>query len=157
MHSHNGFSLIELMVVIAIIAIIAGIGVPSFRTLTLDSRLNSTANQLLGALRLARSEAITLRSNITVCAANTSNSACASGTDWSGGMLLLNGTEVIRVIPAAASGLTITSSHNSAAFRANGTLSPASLVLTIGEAERSKSHAVKVNAIGQACSGSACP
>lgn len=158
MQLRNGFSLIELMVVISIIAIIAGIGAPSFRNLTLDNRLSSTANNLLGSLRIARSEAATQRTGITVCAANTDKTACADpdSTDWTAGAMLMRGNEVIRVIPAAASGLTIASSHAKVEFRPNGTITP-TLVLTISEAERSKTHQVKVNAIGQACSGSACP
>jgi type II secretion system protein H len=156
MQSRNGFSLIELMVVIAIIAIIAGIGAPSFRNLTLDNRLSSTANNLLGSLRIARSEAVTQRTAITVCATNTDNTDCADSANWTAGALLMRGSEVIRVIPGAASGLTIASSHAEVEFRPNGTITP-TLLLTISEAERSKTHQVKVNAIGQACSGSACP
>ncbi|CAD5379882.1 Type II secretion system protein GspH [Pseudomonas sp. OF001] len=158
MQSRNGFSLIELMVVIAIIAIIAGIGIPSFRSITLDSRLNSTANQFLGALLLARSEAITQRTSIRVCAANADNKTCATQTDWTNGTLLVreSDSEVIRVIPAAT-GLTIQSTQSSVLFRPNGTITPTPLTLTLTEAERSKSHQVRVNAIGQACSGSACP
>lgn len=160
MQSHNGFSLIELMVVIGIIAILASIGVPSFRNMTLDSRLSSTANHLLGGLQLARSEAVTQRTNIKICAANTTNTACANSNEWTAGALLMRGADVIRVIPAAATGLTITSSRNDVEYRPDGTISPANgtqtLVLTISEAERNRTHLLKVNAIGQACSGSAC-
>ena len=53
-----GFSLVELMVVIAVIAIFAGIATPSFRDMIASQRLNSASSALNESLWLARSEAI---------------------------------------------------------------------------------------------------
>lgn len=54
----NGFSLIELMVVVAIAGILLGLGVSSFNTMLATTRTRSTAESILSGLRLARSEAI---------------------------------------------------------------------------------------------------
>lgn len=53
-----GFSLVELMVVVAIAAILMGMAAPSFRELIQNQRLTTSANNLFAAINLARSEAI---------------------------------------------------------------------------------------------------
>lgn len=54
----NGFSLIELMVVISIAVILLGIGVPNFTGLVRSHQVSTTANDLVAAINLARAEAI---------------------------------------------------------------------------------------------------
>ncbi len=54
----HGFSVIELLVVLAIAAILLGIGVPSFRILLQNQQMTTTVNELFAAINLTRSEAI---------------------------------------------------------------------------------------------------
>lgn len=53
-----GFTLLELMVTIAIVAILAAFAIPSFTTMVANSRLGGAANTLQAALLKARSEAL---------------------------------------------------------------------------------------------------
>lgn len=140
MNSSKGFSLIELIIVVVIIGIIATIGVPSYQGMMERGRITSASNNLLGAMQLARSEAATRRTNVTVCASGGQN-AC-SGNDWStGGLVITSDGEVIRLIPAtedvAIAGAAIT-------FRSDGTPT-ASGTVTVDS-----THSVSVNAIGHA-------
>lgn len=67
MHYNRGFTLIELMIVIAIFALILSFGIPQYNTLVMNGRISSKTNELQGLLQLARSEAVTNRVQTLVC------------------------------------------------------------------------------------------
>lgn len=54
----QGFTLIELLFVVAIIAITLAIGLPNFKSIIDNNRLTASANDMVAALQLARSESI---------------------------------------------------------------------------------------------------
>lgn len=66
----NGFSLIELIVTLAIVAIVMMIGVPNFNSAIQNSRLTTTANELVTGFHLARSESVKRNQNVVVSAIN---------------------------------------------------------------------------------------
>lgn len=63
---NSGFTLIELMVTLAVAAIVLTIGIPSFQELVNNNRLTTGTNQLVTALNLARSEAVKRGVQVTV-------------------------------------------------------------------------------------------
>ena len=63
----KGFTLIELMVTLAVLAILATVGIPSFQRLAAEYRVSSQANATQAALQFARSEALKRRSDVVVC------------------------------------------------------------------------------------------
>ena len=69
----SGFTLIELMVTIAVLAIIVSIAAPSISTQLANQRVKSTAATLANALKEAKSESIIRRQNVTLSYNNTSN------------------------------------------------------------------------------------
>lgn len=77
----KGFTLIELMVTVAVVGILAVVGVPAMAGLINANRINSASDNLTAALQLARSEAIRRGTSVTVCASNDGQ-ACASTTSW---------------------------------------------------------------------------
>jgi len=98
MSRQTGFTLTELMVVVAIVAILLGIGVPSYRYISNSYRMSAEVNGLLGDLQYARSEAIKEGQTVTTCV-STNGTACTGGTAWAGGWIVIsdqNGT-VLRV------------------------------------------------------------
>ena len=77
----RGFTLVELMVTLAVVVILTAIAIPSFRNLTLSNRLTTTANSIVGALRTARMEAVKRNASVQFC----SNDADSNGGDDLGG------------------------------------------------------------------------
>jgi type IV fimbrial biogenesis protein FimT len=74
-----GFTLMELMVTIAIAGILLGVAIPSFTSLISSNRLTTYANELVTALNFARSEAIKRGQPVTI-----KHNGNTSG-DWSSG------------------------------------------------------------------------
>lgn len=68
MRSSRGFTLIELMITVAILAILLGVGVPSFVDYIRNSRTSTQVNELATALGFARSEAIARGVPVSVAA-----------------------------------------------------------------------------------------
>jgi type IV fimbrial biogenesis protein FimT len=77
--SRSGFTIIELMVVVAIAAILAAVAAPSFSTFIDNQRLRNASFDLVSDLLVARSEALKRQSIVVVTPTST------AGTDWSGG------------------------------------------------------------------------
>ena len=74
MSKRNGFTLIELMVTVAVAAILLTVAVPSFRDFIMNNRLVSAANEFTSAINLARSTAISQQRNTFITS--------GAGTDW---------------------------------------------------------------------------
>ena len=62
-----GFTLLELMVVLAIAGILMAVGIPAMRDFIRNGRITSAANDVMAALHFARSEAIKRRLDVTLC------------------------------------------------------------------------------------------
>jgi type IV fimbrial biogenesis protein FimT len=66
MHNHQGISLIEILVTIAIGIILVSAGLPSMTSWVNASQMNSRASSLATVLRAARGEALTRNNTVTV-------------------------------------------------------------------------------------------
>lgn len=100
MNRNSGFTLIELMVTLAVAVIIATIAVPNFKLLIQDNRTVTQTNALISALNLARSEAIKRGGNVSVCRTGTSYAAgfdVRVGADCGAGALIRRFDELRRM------------------------------------------------------------
>ena len=86
--TERGFSLLEVMVVVAILAILAALAGPSFTPMIELWRVRSATEDLQSSLYFARSEAIKRGGGISV--------AAKDGADWSSGWQVKSGTDVVQ-------------------------------------------------------------
>lgn len=98
----KGFTMIELMITITLVAIVAAIAVPSFSNMISQNRLTSFSNEFVSTIALARNEALTRRAEVSI-------SPKDGGTKWdSGWQITVGDTKLGEVL--AATNMNITGS-----------------------------------------------
>lgn len=129
----GGFTIIEAMVTIAILAIVTAIAVPGMTAFLASNRLSSSANETLGAMMLARSEALRTARQVVVCKSSDSSS-CSAGASWADGWIVFvdedasgarNGSEAVLRAGGAAKGVSASGEagvENAVIYTARGSL-----------------------------------
>lgn len=82
--AESGFTLPELMIVLAVAGVLAALAVPSFQSLTQSQQIKNASFELFSSLSLARSEAIKRNANVTV--------APVVAGDWGQGWTITSAT-----------------------------------------------------------------
>jgi len=98
---NTGFTLIEAMITIAVLGILLSIAVPSFSKMIERNRLSSGTNEFIGALRLARSEAVTRSIPMTICVSNNGTSCSTTLDDYAKGWVIFSDCNKDGVITTA--------------------------------------------------------
>ena len=83
-----GFSMLELMVVVAIVGIVTIAAVPTLRSVSANNKIAAHYNKFVGNLQYARSEAVSRNAFVTVCGTDEINDAeptCDANADWHDG------------------------------------------------------------------------
>lgn len=107
----TGFTLVEMMVTIIVLAIMATIATSAYTSVIAGARISGEINALLGGLNLARSEAIKRGQSTSLCP--QSGAVCGTGSDWSSGwFVMLNGppAQQLQIAPGVTHGDTLVSS-----------------------------------------------
>src|SRR5688572_26386195 len=85
--AQRGFTLLELMVTLAVMAILIALALPSFRDVSMNLRMSGLVSDLMADLALARSEAIKRNLTVMVCPAPAPHGIC-SGQDFKVGWMV---------------------------------------------------------------------
>jgi type IV fimbrial biogenesis protein FimT len=132
----RGFTLLELMTSLAVAAVLIAVGVPQLRDLTIQQRITGAAQDLRIDLAIARNEAVTRATNVTVCP--SSDLATCTNDGWGNGRLTFIDANANGVVDAGellikqslplANGLTATPAAGFVTFNSRGQAA----ALTIG-------------------------
>jgi len=99
--NERGVTLVELLVVLAVGAILLTIAIPGYAFLVNASRLTAVTNDLVTVLHLARSEAIKRGTRVTVCKTSDAMAAtpvCDTAATWQQGWLMFVDSGIRGVI-----------------------------------------------------------
>jgi type IV fimbrial biogenesis protein FimT len=86
----SGFTLVEMMVTVAVVAVLAGVAIPSMRAFVQDERQSTQAQRLWMSLNLARSESRKQDVSINVCASTDGLTCSGTASGWSSGWIVLS-------------------------------------------------------------------
>lgn len=84
----HGFTIVELMIAIAILAILIAIGIPSFQATIMNNRMTSNVNAFITSLNQARSEAVKQNLEVSVCASTDGTTCGGAGVNWEQGWVV---------------------------------------------------------------------
>ncbi len=160
MSNIKGFTLVELMVTIAIAAILITIGAPSLNGLYQSTRADTSIKQIHQALHFARNQAVTLGQNITVCPKN--GDQCNNGeNNWKDGLIVFidNNRDDVSDSPQSIL-LHLSAFHEgdivrfnratSIRFQPDGKATPnGTLTYCPDDADNASSKAIKINVSGR--------
>jgi len=118
-----GFTLMELLLAIAVLAILTTLALPAFTQFIANNRLAAEANELVASFQYARSEAVKRGLPVQIC---SSADGTACGGDWNQGWIAMvdpGGTEeVIRVWTASDDAFEFTPDNGTVQFAPAGCL-----------------------------------
>ncbi len=132
----QAFTLIELMVTLAVLGIAMGIAIPSFNTQILNNRSVALGEDFALALNLARSEAVKRSTRVSVCASTDGATCNGAANNWRGGFIA-----VVDRAPA----------DNTPAPQLTDVANPVAVVLRVWPAQNAQAD-IQVTAAGNAIS-----
>lgn len=98
---HLGFTLLELLMVITIMAALLALAAPSFVSVIRNNRLTAQVNQLVYSLTLARSEAVKRGAPVSMCKSSNGTACQTTGVNWENGWMVFSDLDRDGVYDAA--------------------------------------------------------
>lgn len=97
---NHGFTLIELIVTMAVFGIVVAIAAPNMSSFLDSNRRAAQVNTFVSALNLARSEAVKRNTDITICTRNDAGTACDNTKAWDNGWLIFLDNNTLGTVDA---------------------------------------------------------
>lgn len=148
-----GFTLLELVVVLAIAGIIAALAGPSFNSAMVSSSISNHRDALAAGIKKARAEALYSNTTAIICA-STDQSSCAADSDWDKGWIVFAdvntngdydaGTDTLIDVYYSNDRVRVgadDSTSGTIVFNANGLLQPAGAIM-IGICDKNTSSSI---------------
>ncbi|MEN9849777.1 MAG: hypothetical protein RL368_2517, partial [Pseudomonadota bacterium] len=107
MKTQRAFTLTELMMTLAVAAILMAMALPNLRYTIFDNRMTAKTNELIGALNFARTESITRRRLIQVQPVTM-----VAGNEWGAGWKIMDGTTLLRITEYIDDGIVLSAIAN---------------------------------------------
>ena len=154
-----GLTLIELLFVLAVMAILATIGLPAMAGFVSETRVTAKTNITIGHLQFARQAAVTRRVNVVACP-STDLSGCSGSNRWNEGWIVFidrdNDSEadsvddVLRVVPAKEHLLLHSAGRHRVRFQPAGTAYGTNLTIRVCDPlNRAEARAIVVSNPGR--------
>ncbi|MBL8253967.1 MAG: GspH/FimT family pseudopilin [Candidatus Competibacter sp.] len=167
MYRSAGFTLMELIVTLALAVIVLTLGIPSFQNIIRNERLATRTNDFIAALQLTRSEAIKRGVRVTLCKSATGASCANSGGYEQGWIVFVDpnnnaavdaGETIIRVFQAFPTGANATLTGNTPVARHISFVATGKTQLTTGGfqagtltlCQAPKARRIVINSVGRA-------
>lgn len=90
-NGQRGFTLIELMITLAVLVITITFAVPAWQGIVARNAVTGTAQTLTTAINYARSEAVATSRDVTLCPLDADGDACTNSSSWSNGWAVVQG------------------------------------------------------------------
>lgn len=120
MKRNFGFTLIELMVSLAVLVVLISVAIPSFMNLIQNSRSAALANSLVIALNVARSESVKRNALVNLCP-SSDGATCMATPDWTAGWIAQqNGGATLQVWGAPDTGAVIAQTGGATTIQFDG-------------------------------------
>lgn len=96
---NRGFTMVELMITIAVLSIALSLAIPSFNATIAKNKLTAARDDLIKSFQFTKSEAINRNANVSICP-SVNGTSCSGTDDWEGGWIVyLDGsTGVVSVV-----------------------------------------------------------
>lgn len=146
MKAQRGFTLVELMIAIAIVAILAAIAVPSMQSITANRKASKLSHELQIDIMYARNQAMTFNRTIAIT---------PKGGDWASGWQIKQGNDLLRENNPNARTGEISSQAMLIEFNRNGVLSSgdAQIRIEVDNCKGNRVRTISVTKLGQITTG----
>jgi type IV fimbrial biogenesis protein FimT len=162
----RGYTAVELLTTLSVVGIVTALAVPNFQQFMQNNRAAADANALIGALNIARNEAVSRGLPVSVCA-SADGATCSGDETWSTGWIVFTDAvppvgdvddaadpdTVLQVFPALTGGSALAADATFVGYRPNGFLANAAAPtfdLTVAYCTGDNNRRITLNLQGRA-------